>query len=288
MDKVNKNISSIKKELEKLYKLAPISKGSELEFLRGLDSYFNFIQKEKILIKIITTMQEDSVRDSIQIIQESAQDENAKNWYESAEYMEKYSGRYPTHPYNQLLELWEEFEEVKELNTLAQISETEIHVVKKNPSGDSLRTLSGRGLITLAGIYNNLLEPLHKFLIEQLDLVQTRGIFSKYLDYSEKTSTLYFQEKEIKINIKKILSNAHYLLIYLFAHNPFEKHFCDELNDEKVLFEKNKFWKSYYDACKDIQKKVEKVTGVSDFLDFNAGKGMYVRLNPKYSLSETI
>ncbi len=201
--------------------------------------------------------------------------------------MEKYGGRYPIHSYNQLLELWEEFEEVKELKTLAEISATEIHVVKKNPSGDSLRTLFGRGLIALAGVYNNLLEPLHEFLIKQLDLVQDRGIFSKYLDYSEKTSTLYFQEKEIKINIKKILSNAHYLLIYLFSHNPFEKHFCDELNDNKAVLEK-RHWKSYYDACVDIQKKVEKATGVSDFLDFNSGKGMYVRINSKYSLSETI
>ena len=102
----DKNIKSTRAELQKLYESVPISKNSELEFLRGLDSYFNFIQKEKILKRIITTMLEDSVRESIQIIQESAQDDNAKNWYESAEYMEKYGGRYPIHSYNQLLELW--------------------------------------------------------------------------------------------------------------------------------------------------------------------------------------
>ncbi len=288
MDKVDKNILSIKKELEELYQLAPISEKSELDFLHALDGYFNFIQKEKILSKIITTMQEDSVRNSIHIIQESAQNINAKNWYDSPEYMEQFGNQYPTYEYTQLLEMYEDFAEVRELKTEKEIAETEHIVVnKKTSSGNNLRTLSGRGLIALAGMYNNLLKSLHEFLIKQLDLVQTHGIFSKYLDYSEKTGTLYFQEKEIKINIKKTLSNAHYLLIYLFANNPFEKHFCDELDDDEALLQK-RHWKSYYDACVDIQKKVEKATGVSDFLDFNSSKGMYVRINPKYSLSETL
>lgn len=289
MDKVDKNISSIKKGLEKLYQLVPVSKNTELEFLRGLDSYFNYIQKEKILSRIVAVMQEDSLRESIHILQESAEDSNAQDWYNSPEYLEKYGNKYPIYEYSHLLEMWEEFAEVRELKTKKEIAETEhIVVVKKSPSGDRSRTLSGGGLLAIAGVYNNLLEPLHKFLIQQLDFVQDRGIFSKYLDYSEKTGTLYFQEKEIKINIRKKLSNAHYLLIYLFAHNPFEQHFCDELNYEKVLFEENKFWKSYYDACEDIQAKVEKTTGVSDFLDYSSGRKIYVRINPKYSLSETL
>ncbi|MEI8270437.1 MAG: hypothetical protein WCG45_03635, partial [bacterium] len=75
------------------------------------------------------------------------------------------------------------------------------------------------------------------------------------------------------------------LLTYLFKSNPFEKHYCDQLDDDKVLFENKNHWKSYYDACADIQKKVQKAVGVSDFLDFNSGKGMYVCLNSKYLLT---
>lgn len=108
------------------------------------------------------------------------------------------------------------------------------------------------------------------------------GIFSKYFDYDSEKGILYFNEQEIKINETKNPTNAHFLLKYLFENSPFEKHFYDVLNEDRALDHKSA--KSYYDACIDIQKKVENVTGITDFLDFSSGKGLYVRINPNYSL----
>ena len=286
MKDVDKNISSVKNELERLYSLATTPNISKFDFLHVLDNYVNFFQNEKILQKVIFTMKEDGAKESIQVIQNSVHDRYALSLHEF-ESQEGLGDTYPISECEQLIEFSEEFEKVKNLKTEAEVSNTKIIVEFETPTGKGTKHSSGGSLFVMIDIYNKQLKSLHEFFIKQLDLIKAHGVFSKYLDYSEKDGVLYFQEKQIKINIKKILSNAHYLLIYLFDHNPFEKHFCDELDDNKAILEK-RHWKSYYDACVDIQKKVEKETGISDFLDFNSGQGMYVRLNPKYSLNEIV
>lgn len=133
--------------------------------------------------------------------------------------------------------------------------------------------------------YPKQLKSVHEYFLKTLAEVESRGFLSKHLSYDETQGILNFQEEVIKINGRKVPNNSHYLLVYLFNHAPFEQHFYDELQEEKVLLEERS-WMSYYRACLDIKEKVAEVTGVEDLLDFSTGKGMYVRFNPKYSLKE--
>ena len=283
------NIPSVKKELEKLHQLVATADNTKVPFLKALFNYMGFVEKEKILHKITTIMKEDSAKESIQMIQESMHNKNMQDYYQH-QADEDLGNHYPVFEYNQLTDFSRDFQEVQNIETEEEMIKTPIVTKTDTPSGVRTSHTSGSAFLTLAkhNVFTKQIEPLHAFLIKQLDWIQAHGVFSKYLDYNDKDGVLYFQEKEIKMNIKKVPTNAHHLLSYLLKNNPFEKHYCDDLDSDRVLFESEKHWKSYYDACVDIQTKVEKATGIADFLDFSSGKGMYICLNSKYSLNESL
>lgn len=285
MSKVISDIPSIKKELEKYYQSSIIPDISPLDFLHGLDTYINFVKSNRILENIILAMKEDYATETINVTKEAIHSKHARAYYDDF-LGEDLGGMYPVFEYEKLIEAYDQFQKVKHLSTENEIKEFSFIMEEESPWTKGTITMSGSGLLSMTKYsYIKLLEPLHKFFIKQLDWVQDHGVFSKYLDYDEKEGILHFQGKEVKMNLKKVPTNAHYLLSYLFKNNPFEQHFRDELDDDKVLLGE-KSAKSYYDACEDIKSKVEKITGISDFLDSNSGERMYVRLNPKYSLSK--
>lgn len=286
MDKkpLKTNIQSVRTELEKMYQSAILPELSPLDFLRAVYDYMSYVETETVPKKIIKAMFEDVARENIKQAQDYALSRHAPEYYHvMAEY--DTSEGLPIHEYDQLMDAFEQFDKVKHILDIEEIRKAKIVVTEPSPFGELTRKADGWGLINMAiYAYPKHIEPMHKYFLKQLDEIETCGVFSKLLDHNQETSVLYFNDKEILMNIKKIPTNAHYLLSYLFANRPFEQHYCDELNDDRALLE-SKHWKSYYDACFDIQMKVEKVTGVTDFLDFNSGAGMYVRINPKYSLS---
>jgi hypothetical protein len=255
---------------------------SRLDFLRAMYEYISFTQTNELLKKIGLSMRESG------IITTTPLDYSSMNYRHDEELLEiinEDSYKPPLHEYYQLLDGWEEFEVVKHLATEEEISRTKIEIKHKTTMGNIGTITNGWGLLNMAQyVYPKDLPSVHTYFLERLDWAESHGVFSQYFDYNNETATLYFRNKEITMNIKKIPTNAHYLLSYIFANRPFEQHYCDELNDDMALLE-SKHWKSYYDACIDIQSKVEKVTAITDFLDFNSGAGMYVRINPKYSLS---
>jgi hypothetical protein len=114
------------------------------------------------------------------------------------------------------------------------------------------------------------------------EIEQSDGIFSKYFSYDDNKGILYFKGFEIQINERKKVTNANHLLAFLFENEPFEQHFYSELEEKEALLEP-KHWSSYHKTCVDIQNKVFAKTEIADFLDFNSGPKMYVRINPSYS-----
>lgn len=282
-------VNNVREELKKEFKKVPLNSKDRLAFLHGMNVYLSYVQSTPILRKIITSIQEESVRKTIEIAQASLESNYAKDHYDimsEAEDVdiEERSKQFPTYEYNELLRGNIEFEKVKHLKTLEDISEAEISIEEKSSLGAISRTVPGHALIRLSKYgYPTYIQHLQVSLLRELDKVEEKGILSKYLHYDAVYGILYFKGKEIKINLKKRITNSHYLLAYLLVNNPFEKHYYDELEDEEVLLER-KSWTSYYDACEDIQAKVMNVTGIEDFLDYNSGNKMYVRINSKYSL----
>lgn len=286
---MNKTIVFLKTELEEKYIKINMLNISNIDFLYLLNDYINFIKNNDIFNKIYVNMKEDSAKESIQVIQESVHNKYALSIHEY-ESEEGLAGNYPISEYEQLIDFPEEFNFIKDLKNEEEISKIKIVIDTDTPYGKGSKHTSGSGLLMMVklNIYSKQLKSLHEYFIERLNWINEHGVFSQSLDFNNEKGILYFNGKEIFIDIKKSISNAHYLLNYLFKNNPFEQHFCDDLNDGKALLEDEKHWKSYYDACVDIQNKVKKITDVEDFLDFNSGKGMYVRLNPKYSLNVVV
>lgn len=282
-------IDNARKELKEQYAQVPLKNKDTLAFLRAVNVYITYVQNTPLLRKIIISIQEEPVRKAIEIAQASLESNYAKRHYdiiaeaEDAD-IEERSKQFPTYEYNELLHCNEEFEKIKHLKTVEEISKTEITTEEKSSLGIITRKIPGHVLIRLSkNNYPTYIQHLQSSLLRELDKVEQNGVLSKYLHYDVVKSVLYFKDKEIQFNLRKRITNAHYLLSYIITNNPFEKHFFDELEENEVLLE-NKNWTSYYEACEDIQEKVMKATGINDFLDYNSGDKMYVRVNPKYSL----
>jgi len=226
---------------------------SALDFLHILYSYMDYINNQEITKKIIFNMKESYLAESIKLTRDSFEYSSINEIYTS-EIKEDMNERYPVVEYNNFELACKQFALVKHLKSEDEIYKEKIIYTEKTELGESTITGSGAGLLNMTNfVYKKYFPILHNYILEQLEWVkQHNGVFSKYFDYSEKDGILYFQNKEIPMNIKKVPTNAHYLLAYLFKNNPFEKHYCDQLDDDKVLFENKKHWKSYLIFLKNL------------------------------------
>jgi hypothetical protein len=271
------NIISLAKKAEKQ---------SGITFLHTLDEYLNLIQSDSFLSKALNLMQEYHKEELVELARKSS-DANTNLRSIQDVVQDHIEEKYPLYSLRQMIRIDREFQYIKQYETEADIPDIELPIPDEDPylksSNErkvSLRRIPQRA--ALIGLHQHFKEFHQKFikLIEQAR--EKGGLFSKYFDFDTETGTLYFKGNEIKMNERKKITNAHHLLAYLFTHNPFEQHFYKELEKDEVLLEP-KSWSSYHRACEDIKNKVEKKTGIGDFLDFNSGSKMYVRINPKYS-----
>lgn len=270
-------------ELDSLYKNADQSIQS-LDFLKHLKLYIDFIENDEFLSKVVQSMRENSFNESLSLVKELTKADSSIDYLIKSDIEDKISEQYPLYPYSQLKEACDRFEFVSGYNIDSDVPAERITIVTNG--GTSF--ISKTGILDTAKYsYRNQLKIFHTALLNQIELAKSKGgVFSKYFDYDSVKGILYFQGKEIQINERKKLTNAHYLLAYLFTNEPFEQHFYSELEDELVFLEK-KSWSSYYHTCEDIQEKVKQETGIADFLDFSSGTKMYVRINPIYSMMKS-
>lgn len=268
------------------YALATKPDISNWDFLIILNDYMKIVENEEITKKIIKAMYENRAAEIIKEAKESVYYHRDLLSIQKEE--DDKDSRYPVYEYESLIEACADFLHVFE-QAQSRESALELGLLTNKFTKSELehtKTFSAGGMLTMTQhLYKKALPILHKKLMEELEISKQRGgVFSNFFDYDPNNGILFFQNKEVPMNSRKIPTNAHYLLSYLFkTSDPFEKHFIDEMNEEKALLEE-KPWKSFYDASMDVQAKVEKITGIADLLDFSTGKGLYVRLNPKYSL----
>lgn len=109
--------------------------------------------------------------------------------------------------------------------------------------------------------------------------------------FDEKKGVLYLKEKKIIIDKQDKISNAHKVLKYIFIDNKnnlnddffYSELAFDEFEDLEYK-EKNNAWRKYYNACQDVNFKIEKQTNdnIKNFLKFNTGKKGKFKINQKY------
>jgi hypothetical protein len=271
-------------ELKSRYAITEKGKDSPLEFLNALDLYMSLIHESEVLTKIIALIKKGEAAEAIMAAQEQL--ENYMDPMMLERLSEEEEDHYPVYAYEQLKNGWLEFKQIKHYQDIREFKEAQISVFNDFKKGSYNSKSTGSALLAYAQYsFPDLLTILHTQIIHHLECAIKRdGTFSNYFDFDSNKGLLFFKNKEILIDTKKVPTNAHYLLEYLFSNSPFQKHFYDELEEKSVLLEERP-WKSYYDASLDIQKKVEIATGIPDFLDFSSGKGLYVRINPKYSFT---
>ncbi|MEI8327688.1 MAG: hypothetical protein WCG02_00950 [Candidatus Taylorbacteria bacterium] len=102
-------------------------------------------------------------------------------------------------------------------------------------------------------------------------------------DFDSDKSELKIGGKVVKIKQKNDKPNSHFVLEYIFGNNEgldAQSFYTDILNDKFQNDDKD--WRSMYRACNDINSKVSKQAGVSNFLFIKSGKTGYTQINKEY------
>ena len=274
----SENYPALIASLEALY-VPCVEKTDTMEFLHAFGEYMKYLDSHAIFKSLI----------------ESARIKHAKEGGEltSASIMGKYDPfdvdmisedmgkKYPTYAYDKLKKYNLYWKAVSHLKTEKEVREAHIILTEKYESRESHGVAIGAILTMQTEQFKKDLALIHtKFITDLMWLSEHNGI-SPDLSYDAKKGILYFDGNEISINERATLTNAHYLLTYVFLNNPFEQHFYTEMEDEKALLEE-KGWKSYYDACENIQRKVLLATQIPDLLIYSSGKKLFVQVNQKY------
>ena len=259
-----------------------------LSFLREVDKYIGIIRSDDYFSKVLDSMYDSYERESIEILKANNRSISDFDIHiRNHELSEKIHDQYPIYSWKQLLHAQEDYQLVKQYETEDDIPDVAVTI----PEHETELGLLYESQINLKSIplsvvnhgykehFSRFSKAFSKLIV---DIERKGGLFSKYFDYNPDSGILYFQGSEIQINERKKITNANHLLTFLFANEPFEQHFYSELEEHEALLEP-KHWSSYHKACIDIQNKVLAKTDVSDFLDFNSGPKMYVRINPVYS-----
>lgn len=273
----------------KLKKVAKaVSNDSGFLFLRELDKYINIIQEDAYLSRIIDYMFDSHEQESINLMKSI---NRAKTDIDAHILKDELSGRieerYPTYNWKQLLKAKADFQHIKHYESEELIPDIEIVVQNQESeyAHASASTINLKRISEFTKIigWEEGFKEFNVAFFNILEEIEAKGgIFSRFFDYNPDSGILYFKGSEIKINGRKKVTNANHLLAYLFQNEPFEHHYYTEFEEDKALLE-SKHWSSYHKACVDIQSKVLAKTGIADFLDFNSGQKMYVRINPLYS-----
>lgn len=257
-------------------------------FLKYLEEYIQLVQNDTFLKKALDFMYSQHENESVALIKAgNRSDSEFDDFIRQEELQPIIDEKYPIFEWKKLKEANERFQLIKQYGSENEIPDITITIPEQVselgtifPTKVNLQNIPHS--VEIRG-WRNYFNTFNKALIGIIEESKSKGgIFSKYFDFDSQGGVLYFQGKEIIINERKKITNAHYLLSYLFTNDPFDQHFYSELETSEALLE-NKSWKSYYDACVDIQAKVQEKTRISDFLDFSSGPKMYVRINPKYS-----
>ena len=293
--------NNVKIELERLYSFIPEKVKSDreppfnlaiekpIDFLRTLYNYVDYIKNNELLQKIITVDKEKKAQELIRLAKSSIESRHAREHFKMFEEVLAEEKEEDTqdeiYNYGLLLDSYESFEKIKDFKTEEEMRKAYIVLDQESHYGKSSSKFYGYGIFNLAMFRYPEPKHLHFFLLNQLNELASGKPLNKHLEYDNENGILHFNDKEIKIRLKNSPTvGAHLLLNYLINNKPFEKHTYYEFNDDAV-FPDEKSAKACWHICNDIQAKVLNETGVPDFLDYNTGEDMYVRVNPKYSLS---
>jgi hypothetical protein len=263
---------------------------SLLELLRRYIAYADFLKTNPVLSRLIASIRKQIASTNITDIQKSIADpvygKVVHMRQEIADLYDEQRG-FPLYILSQLEDTHTAFNALgdeKDEKIFGEKNTTLKHATKDGED-EYTETTSGNGLLlTAQHVYPKQIPILHTRLIEELDRVIETNTFPTYFDYDSEKGVLYVQGKPVQINNRKTPTNAHYLLEYLFANDPFTEHYYQDMVADNALFEE-KSWTVYYHTCKDIEKKVKDATGIDEFLDFSTGSSLYVRISPKYSLN---
>lgn len=100
--------------------------------------------------------------------------------------------------------------------------------------------------------------------------------------YDSNKSMLVINGIAHKISRKSDKSNAHYILKYIFEHDPKEEHSYSEMEEENILGD-NKEWDTYYKSLNAVKDKLDKELGIKDFFEkITTGKSGSVKIHSKY------
>jgi hypothetical protein len=108
--------------------------------------------------------------------------------------------------------------------------------------------------------------------------------------FDEKRSTLWVKGEKIVIGKQDKIGNAHKLLRYIFISNKdnlkddffYSEMAEDEFEDFDEYKENHNRWRRYHAICCEVNKKIEDVIKIKDFLKYNTGrKGKFI-VNKKY------
>jgi len=103
------------------------------------------------------------------------------------------------------------------------------------------------------------------------------------LDFDTNKSVLSFRGYKVKISLKGDINNAHLVLEHLFTAEAGLNHRYPYWEIAENTFKEDFYnWRRYWRACKDIQEKVRKKTGIEDFLKLTTGESGSVCINEKY------
>jgi len=103
------------------------------------------------------------------------------------------------------------------------------------------------------------------------------------LNFDTNKSVLSFGSYQVKISLKGDINNAHLVLEHIFTAEGGLNHKYPYWEIAENTFKEEFYnWRRYWRACKDIQEKVRKKTGIEDLLIFSCGESGSVYINEKY------
>jgi len=103
------------------------------------------------------------------------------------------------------------------------------------------------------------------------------------LNFDTNKSVLFFGGYKVKISLKGDINNAHLVLEHIFTSEGGLNHRYPYWEIAENTFKEDFYnWRRYWRACKDIQEKVRKKTGIEDFLKLTTGESGSVCINEKY------
>lgn len=117
-------------------------------------------------------------------------------------------------------------------------------------------------------------------LDEAIKIVESSTVVPTYFDESK--SNLVIKNIPFSVSRKNDLSHAHYILKYIFEHNPKEEQFYSEMEKERVLGDSKKP-ETYYKALNTVKERLKNEHGISDFFKkISTGNAGGVQINTKY------